>query len=106
MVVPQEEAQLLKPVMVPPVGAVRIAAVQVNVEPATDELNATFVVPPLQMVCAAADTTGVAFTVTLILVVTEQPNTSVDVKANVWVPADKPVTVKLPVLLLGPVDGF
>ena len=32
---PQAEGQLLKPVIVPPVGGVRIAAVQVNVVPVT-----------------------------------------------------------------------
>ena len=52
--------------MVPPVGTVWIAAVQVNVVPATVELNATLEVAKLQIVCdeGMAEPTGVGFTVT------------------------------------------
>ena len=66
MVDPQAAAQLLKPVMVPPVGVVCIAAVQVKVLPATGvlELKATLVVPALQMVCGEAEPTGTGLTVT------------------------------------------
>lgn len=41
---------LLKPVIVPPVGVVVMAAVQENVVPFTVEFNATLVVVPLQIV--------------------------------------------------------
>ena len=47
MVVPQEEAQLLNPVMVAPLSC---AAVQVKVVPVTVEFKATLVADPLQMV--------------------------------------------------------
>ena len=51
--------------MVPPAGMVWIAAVQVNVVPATVELNATLVVAALQIVCdeGVAEPTGVGLTV-------------------------------------------
>ena len=67
MVVPQDEAQLLNPVIVPPAGVVCMAAVQVNiVEPAgvTVEFNATEVAEPLQIVCGEAEPTGTGLTVT------------------------------------------
>ena len=64
MVVPQAAAQLLKPVIVPPAGTVWIAAVQVNVVPATVELNATLDAVALQIVCGEAEPTGVGLTVT------------------------------------------
>ena len=66
IVIPQAAAQLLKPVIVPPAGMVCIAAAQVNVVPATVELNATLVVAALQIVCdeGVAEPTGVGFTVT------------------------------------------
>ena len=65
MVVPQAAAQLLKPVIVPPAGTVWIAAVQVNVVPATVELNATLDAVALQIVCGEAEPTGVGLTVTV-----------------------------------------
>lgn len=49
---------------------------------------------------------GVCLTNPVSVVATVQPNASVDVKMNVLLPAGKLVTVKLPVLLLGPVDAF
>ncbi len=60
--VPHAEAQSANPVIVPPVGVVRIAAVQVNDVPVTVEFNATLVIPPLQMVCGDAEPTGVGLT--------------------------------------------
>ena len=65
IVIPQAAAQLLKPEIVPPAGMDCIAAVQVNVVPATVEFNATLVVPPLQIVCdeGVAEPTGVGLTV-------------------------------------------
>ena len=65
MVVGQDEAQSLKPLSVPPDGAVCIAAVHVNVVPLTVEFNATPVVPRLQIVCddGDAEPTGVGLTV-------------------------------------------
>jgi hypothetical protein len=45
----QPEAQLLNPVIVPPGGGVRIAAVHVIVEPATEETGEIFVVWPLHI---------------------------------------------------------
>ena len=51
---------LPKPVIVAPDCC---AAVQVNVELAIVELNATLVVAPLQIVCADAEPTGNGFTV-------------------------------------------
>ena len=50
--------------MVPPAGMVWIVAVQVNVVPATVELNATLEVAALQIVCGEAEPTGVGLTVT------------------------------------------
>ena len=66
--VPHDDAQLLKPVIVPPAGAEVIAAVQLNVVPAT-ELGLEIVIAenalPEQIVCVAgaAETVGVGFTV-------------------------------------------
>ena len=62
---PQAAAQLAKPVMVPPVGVVCIAAVQVKVLPASGvlELKAMIAVPALQMVWAVAEPTGTGLTV-------------------------------------------
>ncbi|MBK8748872.1 MAG: hypothetical protein IPM04_13735 [Saprospiraceae bacterium] len=61
--VPHAEAQSLKPVIVPPVGVVCIAADQVYVVPATVEFNATLLAVPSQMVCGEAEPTGVGLTV-------------------------------------------
>ena len=49
IVFPHPDMQSLNPVMVPPVGGVRMAAVQVNVVPATGELNVMFVGSPPQI---------------------------------------------------------
>ena len=64
---PHEEEQLLNSVIVPPVGVVMMAAVQVNVVPLTVELNATLVAVALQIVCGDAEPTGNGFTVTAAL---------------------------------------
>ena len=63
MVIPQDDAQSLKPVIVPPAGTVCIAAVHVNVVPLTVEFNATLEVDPLQIACGDAEPTGVGLTV-------------------------------------------
>ena len=50
MVLPQAAAQLLNPEIVPPVGEVWMAAVQVNAVPATLPVNAMEVAFPEQIV--------------------------------------------------------
>ena len=65
MLVPQDDAQLLNPVIVPPDGAVCMAAVHVNVVPLTVEFNATLVDAKLHIVCddGEAEPTGIGLTV-------------------------------------------
>jgi hypothetical protein len=62
IVVPQEDTQLLNPVVPEPETS---AAFHVNVVPVTVEFKATLVVAPLQMVCPVAEPEGVGFTVTI-----------------------------------------
>ena len=67
MEVPQELVQLLKPVVVPPVGVVCIAAVQVKPVLATVEFRDIAVVKPGQMVCGLADPTGIGLMTTWVV---------------------------------------
>ena len=59
MLLPQEEEQLLPPVVVP----VTLLVVQVKVVPESEELNEMAVVPPLQIVALLVVPVGFGFTV-------------------------------------------
>ena len=95
MVVPHAEAQLLKPVMVPPEGEVCMAAVHVNVVPVTVEFNATLLVLPLQTVCGDAEPTGLGFTVTSTVNGVPAQPAKVGVTVYRIIPAVVPVFVKV-----------
>lgn len=92
MVVPEE---LPNPVIVPPVGVVMMAAVQVKIVPLTDELNATLVAVALQIVCGEAEPNGLGFTVTSTVKDTPVHPLAVGVIKYVTTPPVVPVLVNV-----------
>ena len=87
--------QLLNPVIVPLLGTVVMAAVHVNDVPLRFELNGTLLVVPLQIVCGAAEPTGLGFTVTSTVKVAPVHPLAVGVTVYSTTPAVVPVLVSV-----------
>lgn len=98
--------ELLKPVNVPPVGGVSTPAVHVNVVPDTVEPKVTLLVAALQIVCGAAEPTGIGLTVTVAVAGVPAHPLADELMVNVTVTGEVVVLVSVPPISDVPLEAM